>query len=256
MSKGLAADELYKKLEKELEDKVDSKFFIDPKIYKSLNDVVDIVNTSMANRNGGNTDLLSALNSNNDLLMQCHCVLSVIKRVVEFQQGGLNNSVETMGDVLRSYNANREEIKVIRASLQDATNVLTARQQGQIPLKELWLQKIEAEESLRILDALEKLRDAPAQVTRFLQQRRYVNAVGALNAAIDDMFNDDLVGISALDSVRQQLMEMKGAILEAVVTEIKGIILGDDASSLVPSDARDDMDNSDERCVQYVQTHR
>ena len=182
----------------------------------------------MLSRGANDVDLLSALDSNNDLLKQCHLVLSVIQQVVSFQHGGLNNSVDTMSEVLRSYNKNREDIKTLRNSLYEVQHVLTQRKQGQIPLKELWLQKIEAEESLRILDNLERLRDAPIQVLKCIQQRRYVSAVNTLMTAIDNMFHDDLVQIVALDSIRQQLMEMKGVILENIVNEIKNIILDGD----------------------------
>jgi hypothetical protein len=41
------ADKLFKRLDSLLEKEVDPKFFNDPKIYKSLIDVVEIVNTSM-----------------------------------------------------------------------------------------------------------------------------------------------------------------------------------------------------------------
>ena len=47
MDAGSEADKLFKELDAVLEREVDSKFFIDPKIYKSLVDVVEIVNTSM-----------------------------------------------------------------------------------------------------------------------------------------------------------------------------------------------------------------
>lgn len=205
----------------------------------------------MLSRGSNDADLLSALDSNNDLLKQCHLVLSVIQQVVSFQHGGLNNSVDTMSEVLRSYNRNREEITTLRSSLHEVQHVLTQRKQGQIPLKELWLQKIEAEESLRILDNLERLKDAPMQVLKYIQQKRYVSAVNTLITAIENMFHDDLVHIIALDSIRQQLMEMKGSILENIVSEVKNIILdGDDPH---PEEAKEDVDIPTE--AKYVCQH-
>ena len=40
------ADQLFQELDKLLEKEVDAKYFTDPKIYRSLIDVVEIVNTS------------------------------------------------------------------------------------------------------------------------------------------------------------------------------------------------------------------
>lgn len=36
----------------------------------------------------------------------------------------------------------------------------------------------------------------------------------------------DLVAVTALDSIRQQLMDIKGSMLDAIVSEIRSIILG------------------------------
>lgn len=204
----------------------------------------------MGSKANSNTDLSTSL-LNNNLAKQIKVILDVIERVVTFQHGGLNNSVDTMGEVLRSYNLNRSEITVLRSSIAEARQVLSQKKKDQssTALKDLWLQKIEAEESLRILEDLEKLKDAPSQVLKFIQQKRFVSAVTVLNTAIDSMFNDvilyfnivrfiyfaikssfimiqDLVAVTALDSIRQQLMDIKGSMLDAIVSEIRSIILG------------------------------
>ena len=145
----------------------------------------------MGSKANSNTDLSTSL-LNNNLAKQIKVILEVIERVVTFQHGGLNNSVDTMGEVLRSYNLNRSEITVLRSSISEARQVLSQKKKDQssTALKDLWLQKIEAEESLRILEDLEKLKDAPSQVLKFIQQKRFVSAVTVLNTAIDSMFND------------------------------------------------------------------
>ena len=145
----------------------------------------------MGSKANSNIDLSTSL-LNNNLAKQIKVILEVIERVVTFQHGGLNNSVDTMGEVLRSYNLNRSEITVLRSSISEARQVLSQKKKDQssTALKDLWLQKIEAEESLRILEDLEKLKDAPSQVLKFIQQKRFVSAVTVLNTAIDSMFND------------------------------------------------------------------
>lgn len=112
----------------------------------------------MGSMTSNHADLLSALRQNDDLRRQCASVLKVIEQVVQFQHGGLNNSVDIMGEVLRSYSANRDEVRQLRSSLKEAREVLTQKRTGHVALKDLWLQKIETEESLRILDSLEKLK--------------------------------------------------------------------------------------------------
>ncbi len=85
-------------------------------------------------------------------------VQKIIEEVVTFQHGGLNNSVDAMTEVVRAYTAGRDDIGVLRKSLEETQDVLMAKKTGQISLKELWLKKAEAEESLRILKDVEFIR--------------------------------------------------------------------------------------------------
>ena len=82
----------------------------------------------------------------------------VVDDVVTFEHCGLNNSVDTMGEVVREYSRGREDIRALRKALFETKSVLTARKSGQIPLKELWLKKVELEESLRMVKELETLK--------------------------------------------------------------------------------------------------
>ena len=82
----------------------------------------------------------------------------VIEDVVKFQHGGLNNSVDTMSEVVREYTRGRDDIQGLRKSLFETQAVLTAKKVGQVPLKELWQKKVELQESLRMVKDLESLK--------------------------------------------------------------------------------------------------
>lgn len=77
---------------------------------------------------------------------------------MKFQHGGLNNSVDTMSEVVREYTRGREDIQGLRKSLSETQAVLTAKKQGQVPLKDLWVKKVELQESLRMVKELESLK--------------------------------------------------------------------------------------------------
>lgn len=85
-------------------------------------------------------------------------VEEVIEDVVKFQHGGLNNSVDTMSDVMKEYTHGRSDIQGLRKSLNETQSVLTSKKSGQIPLKDLWLKKVELQETLRIVKELESLK--------------------------------------------------------------------------------------------------
>lgn len=150
----------------------------------------------------------------------------VIEDVVKFQHGGLNNSVETMSEVVREYSRGREDIQGLRRSLFETQSVLTAKKVGQVPLKELWLKKVELQETLRMVRELEYLKSTPHKVQRLMQQKRYLSAVQSLTKAISTMFGEDLVAVQALSAVREQLMDLKETLLETCVRELKTAVVG------------------------------
>ena len=92
------------------------------------------------------------------LLNQRKIVEEVIEDVVKFQHGGLNNSVDTMSEVVREYTRGRDDIQGLRKSLAETQAVLTAKKVGQVPLKELWQKKVELQETLRMVKDLESLK--------------------------------------------------------------------------------------------------
>lgn len=153
-------------------------------------------------------------------------VEKVIEDVVKFQHGGLNNSVETMSEVVREYSRGREDIQGLRRSLFETQSVLTAKKVGQVPLKELWLKKVELQETLRMVRELEYLKSTPHKVQRLMQQKRYLSAVQNLTKAISTMFGEDLVAVQALIAVREQLMDLKETLLETCVRELKIAVVG------------------------------
>ena len=82
-------------------------------------------------------------------------VKDIIEEVVSFQHGGLNNSVDTMSEVVKSYNQGREDIRMLRTSLDETQSVLTSKKSGQVSLRDLWCKKAEIQETSRILRDLE-----------------------------------------------------------------------------------------------------
>jgi hypothetical protein len=85
-------------------------------------------------------------------------VNNVIEEVVTFQHGGLNNSLDTMTEVVREYTKGQEEIQNLRKSLNETQKVLTAKKAGQTSLRELWMKKIELQESIRMVREIEELK--------------------------------------------------------------------------------------------------
>ena len=225
-------EELFNKLEKKLSDNVDNQYFSDSKNFKTLIEVLALLGDKIQHKYDlrGQEDLLQALKDQNPaysrLLDQRKIVEQIIEGVVTVQHGGLNESMDTVVDVIKSYKTGKDDINKLRECLKETQSVLTAKKSGQIPIKDLWSRKVEAAESLRILNDLEYLKDANLRIQRFIQEKKYLSAVINLNKAINLMFNEDLVIVTGLSQVREQLLDIKENVFENVISELKDTVLG------------------------------
>ena len=249
---GAAPELLFERLDDFLGEHINDQYFSDPRDFRSLVEVLSVLDEKVDKVWSKGDELLAALKEENPaynrLLDQRKIVYDVIEEVVKFQQGGLNNTVETMSSVIKEYNSGREDIRGLRQSLAETEQVLTARKSGQLSMKEMWLKKVEAEESLRILRDLEYLKDATPRIHRLVVHRHYYSAVSNLNRATELMFGEDLVEVQGLSLVHEQLMEMKGDLLERLVLEMQDAVLGNvEDWAAARLQGRDDVDDQDTR---------
>lgn len=93
-----------------------------------------------------------------ELQKKLELVNKVVEEVVTFQHGGLNNSLDTMSEVVKEYSRGQEEIKSLRNALEETQKVLTAKKSGQTSLRDLWTRKVELQESLKLVKELEDLK--------------------------------------------------------------------------------------------------
>ena len=222
---------LFDRLERSLQESIDPQYFNEPQNFRSLVEVLNVLGEKVDKMDQMSGDeLLAALKEANPayskLLEQQHLVQQVVEEVVRFQHGGLNSTVETMTDVLKEYNRGRTDIRDLRMSLAETQEVLTAKKSGQMSMRDLWLKKAEAEFSLKILHDLRYLRDISPTINRMINRDHYFTAVKHLNNATSKLFSEDLVGIRGLSNISEQLMEMKGTLLENIVLELQYIIVG------------------------------
>ena len=231
-----SADQLYKKIDRELSETVEEQYFLPPREFKSLVEVLAVVGERIdqfveeTSRGGDENSLVNALKDQNpaynNLLYQKEVIDGAIEDVVKFQNGGLNASLETMTEVIKEYNKSKDDVHTLRTSLKETKTVLSAKKTDQITLKSLWSKKVEMVETMRILRDLEVLKDAPSRVQQLIDHRRYLTAVTTLNRAFDIMWGEDIVAVGAVSAIREQLMDLKERLIETVVSELKEAVLG------------------------------
>eukprot|EP00981_Chlorochromonas_danica_P006781 scaffold1490_cov162-Ochromonas_danica.AAC.27 len=227
------AEKLFKRLDVELLENIESQYFQEPREFRSLIEVLKVLNDRVEQLNRTHdftSDLQTAFREKAPrqlrLQQQLDIVNKVIEEVVTFQHGGLNHSVDTMGDVVREYSHGREEIKALRVALAETKSVLTAKKDAKTSLRELWLKKVELQESLRMVRDLEELKNTPLKVQHLMSQKKYLTTVVCLSSSVKKMFGEDLVRVGALVSVREKIMDLKEVLLESCVAELKEAVIG------------------------------
>lgn len=252
---------LFQRLDQELSDVVDQPYFQDPRDFQSLSEVLEVLGERAhqmdeeIHRNlnsDSQMNLLEILQSQNPrysrLIQQRDSIERIIEDVVKFQHGGLNNSVDTMAAVLREYSHGQEDISELRSALKDTKEVLTSKKSGQLAMKDLWYRKQELEDTLQILQDIEWLNDSPEKIQKFIIQKKYLNAIKRLNKSVDLMFSEDLIEVSGLGVIREQLLELKGKILEDIVIELREDVTG--MHTLLEFD--DDSSDDEEVCLSKI----
>lgn len=160
----------------------------DPKNFRSLDHVIKLLRGFL--KQSSNFSAFHQDPNYKDLQKRQKLADDIIEEVVRYKQGGLTKTVETMGEVVRSYMKGLEDIRHLKQSMQVTKEILTNKNKSQHKLSEMWLRKSELEESLRIIGEIEFIQEAPPRIQKLISQRRYLAAVTTLNKATEIMFHN------------------------------------------------------------------
>ena len=135
----MSEEDIFERLEDALEVSVASIYFQEPRVFKSLMCVLDVVVKSeykdlasvRAHKQERRESMQEMLQDRNaaylDLLKQQDIVRRCIEDVIKYQGGGLNNSVDTMGYVISNYSEARDKVTALRSSLIEIQEVLSPK---------------------------------------------------------------------------------------------------------------------------------
>ncbi|CAM9200267.1 unnamed protein product [Ectocarpus fasciculatus] len=128
-----------------------------------------------------------------------------------------------MGGVARHYNQTRANVGTLREQLRECKQLLQTGS-SQTDVRELWQRKLQYSLVLRLLNALDMIKDAPIKFERLVRQKRFVGAVDLLNESLLNIFSAELVDVPAVASVRDEMLAQKGRILDTLVEEIADVL--------------------------------
>ncbi|CAM9293782.1 unnamed protein product, partial [Hapterophycus canaliculatus] len=128
-----------------------------------------------------------------------------------------------MGGVARHYNQTRSNVGTLREQLRECKQLLQTGS-SQADVRELWQRKLQYSQVLRLLNALDMIKDAPVKFERLVRQKRFVGAVDLLNESLVNIFSAELVDVPAVAGVRDEMLAQKGRILDTLVEEIADVL--------------------------------
>ncbi|ORZ31982.1 Sec8 exocyst complex component-specific domain-domain-containing protein [Catenaria anguillulae PL171] len=121
-----------------------------------------------------------------------------------------------------------EGLQELQSAVQGMkTKLLQSRdhlQLKQFDLLGLWNKNLVFKEMLRIMDTVDKMRRAPAEIESFMAGKYYISAVIVLNDALKTIHGKECERIGALEETRKQLTSLREAIFEAIVSDINAHI--------------------------------
>lgn len=228
-------------LEIRLRDEVDSDLFQDPKHFKTLDRVIDVLGSEMIDLHSDFERLSQSNPAYRALRRQMEIVEDAIEHMAVARCAELNSSVVQVGRVSRQFTETMNKVRCLRRQVHDIRESLGAAQanpnepttpggppnglvngngpvtpggtsagSAAMSLRELWLKKLECEAVLTLLSKLEVIRSAPAEFDMLVNSRtggpcRIGAAVVLLSNALNIMFSDDVAQVQALHRILKEI---------------------------------------------------
>eukprot|EP00903_Cladosiphon_okamuranus_P010322 g9766.t1 len=213
-------------LEDKLRIEIDPAFFEPEEDFRPFNQVIEILSVSLDQDKDNETPDFEELAGNplhRNIQRQLQVCSDVVERITVEHHGSLNSSVQAMGGVARHYNQTRANVGTLRGQLRECKQLLQTGS-SQTDVRELWQRKLQYSLVLRLLGALDMIKDAPVKFERLVRQKRFVGAVDLLNESLLNIFSAELVDVPAVASVRDEMLAQKGKILDTLVEEIADVL--------------------------------
>ncbi|KAJ2899985.1 putative sec8 exocyst complex component specific domain-containing protein [Zalerion maritima] len=149
---------------------------------------------------------------------QSHAYLQdSLKNIVHEHHQGFNSSIGTYHKIQGSIQASQKRVRTLKDSLAASKTALCTTDPE---LKKLYKSSEMYDELLQTLNELEELRLVPDQLEARISEKRFLNAVDVLQAALRKLRKSEHDKIGALTELRSYLMNQEGALMDILVEEL------------------------------------
>ncbi|KAI9218250.1 Sec8 exocyst complex component-specific domain-containing protein [Blastocladiella britannica] len=140
-----------------------------------------------------------------------------INTVVADYHGSFAFAVQHFSETLDGLDGLQRQIADMKAKLVQSREHLQLKQ---FDLLGLWNKGLVFREMLRILDLVDEIQHAPAEIEALMLSKYYLSAVKLLNRVLTIANEKECTRIGALDEARRQLLALKETLFEAIVNDI------------------------------------
>ena len=114
----------------------------------------------------------------------------------------------------------RIRMKRVRENLQQCKSLLYCRQDE---LRKLWVEGVEHNRVLSLLDQIERVKTVPYQIDSYLKRKHYLHATVLINKTLYTL-NNQLCNVEAFNDIRNEIMSKKIHLHEEFIEEINQLI--------------------------------
>ncbi|XP_031568750.1 exocyst complex component 4-like [Actinia tenebrosa] len=136
--------------------------------------------------------------------------------LVEEQQVHLKDTIRIFTGIASRVEASRNRVRHLKESLQACKTLLRCKRDD---LKKYWMEGMEYNEVLSLLDRIDQVKNVPEQIEKHKKQKYYLHATELLVSTVS-LLEGSLSGVEALRHVRLDLQAKKKVFHETLIEEL------------------------------------
>lgn len=140
-----------------------------------------------------------------------------LDKLVSRHEGDLTEVMRLFSTLSKQVSESREKIHRVKENLKDCKSKLHCRRDE---LQKLWMEGIKYKHMLQLLDEIQKLTDAPNQLSKYLNKKHYLHATELLVEAVS-LGQTNLDGIEGIKELRIELEQKKEQLHLQLLHELK-----------------------------------
>lgn len=139
-----------------------------------------------------------------------------LNRLVEDRHESLNATLQSFTRIASRVKESRDKVKNLKETLKQCKNLLQCKRDD---LRRHWIESMELNEVLYLLDRIDKARNVPEELQKYTESKYYLHATKLLVSTVS-VLEGNLSGVEALRELRVDLSTKKERMHECLLEEL------------------------------------